>query len=86
MRPVRKGECGEGDEVDELIRSVGCRRRLVHGPEHRDGQDERHGKCQGNVEVLTHPPGCNWGRTQTQAWAFRWAYSRLGKKGRQIKG
>ena len=54
----REGECGEGYEVHQLVAALRCRRRLVHGPEHRDGQGERHDKRQGYVEVLAHPPGC----------------------------
>ena len=57
----REGQRSEGDEVDEFIRSVGRGRRLVHGPEHRDGQCERQDKCQGDVEVLAHLRRCIWG-------------------------
>ena len=65
----REGECGEGDEVHQLVASLGRRGRLIHWPEHRDGQGERHGERQGDVEVLAHPPGCIWGEVQRQVWA-----------------
>ena len=57
----REGECGEGDEVHELVAALRRWGRRLQGPEHRDGQGERHGERQGYVEVLAHPPGCIWG-------------------------
>ena len=65
-----EGERGEGDEVHQLVASLRRRWRLFHWPKHRDGQGERHGECQRDVEVLAHPPGCNWGTVQRQIWAF----------------
>ena len=50
----RKGKRGEGDEVDELVAALGRRGWRVQGPEHRDGQGERHGEREGDVEVLAH--------------------------------
>ena len=38
----REGECGEGDEVHELVAALRRRGRRFNGPEHRDGQGERH--------------------------------------------
>ena len=55
--------------MHQLVAALGCRRRLVHGPEHRDGQGERHDKRQGDVEVLAHPPGCTGLLAQWQVWA-----------------
>ena len=65
----REGECGEGYEVHQLIASFRRRGRLIHWPEHRDGQGERHNNGKENVEVLAHPPGCIWGDAQRQAGA-----------------
>ena len=48
----REGECGEGDEVHELVAAL--RPRRLQGPEHRDGQGERHNYGEGDVEVLSH--------------------------------
>jgi len=50
----REGECGEGDEVHELVAALGRRGRRLQGPEHRDGQGERHDYGEGDVEVLAH--------------------------------
>lgn len=63
----REGERREGYEVHQLVASLRRRRRLVHGPEHRDGQGERHGDREGDVEVLAHPPGCSGRAKQRQA-------------------
>ena len=38
----REGECGEGDEVHELVAALRRRGRRFNGPEHRDGQGKRH--------------------------------------------
>ena len=38
----REGECGEGDEVHQLVAALRCRGRRLQGPEHREGQSERH--------------------------------------------
>ena len=38
----RECECRKGCKVHQLVAALGYRRRLVHGPEHRDGQGERH--------------------------------------------
>ena len=53
----REGERGEGYEVDELVAALRRRGRRLQGPEHRDGQGERHDYGEGYVEVLAHPPG-----------------------------
>ncbi len=37
-----EGECGEGDEVHQLVAALRRRGRRLQGPEHRDGQGERH--------------------------------------------
>ena len=37
-----EGECGEGDEVHELVAALGRGGRRLQGPEHRNGQGERH--------------------------------------------
>ena len=60
----REGECGEGYEVHQLVAAP--RRRRLQGPEHREGQDERHNCSEGDVEVLTHPLGCTHGLRQRQ--------------------
>ena len=41
----REGECGEADEVHELVAALRRRGRRLHWPEHRDGQGERHDEC-----------------------------------------
>ena len=63
----REGESGEGYEVHQLVAALRRRGWRLQGPEHRDGQGERYGKRQWYVEVLAHPPGCIWGRTERQA-------------------
>ena len=50
----REGECGKGNEVDDLVAAVGRRRRGLQGPEHRDRQNEGHGEGDWDVEVLAH--------------------------------
>ena len=65
----REGECGKGYEVHQLVAALRRRGRRLQGPKHRDGQGERHGDCQGDVEVLAHPPGCIDLQSQWQAWA-----------------
>ena len=50
----REGQRGEGYEVHELVAALGCGRRRLQGPEHRDGQGERDDYCEGDVEVLAH--------------------------------
>ena len=63
----REGQYGEGDEVHQFVASLGRWGWRLQGPEHRDGQGERHGDCKWNVKVLAHPPGCSWGEAQRQA-------------------
>ena len=63
----REDQCGEGYKVHQLVAALGCRGRRLQGPEHRDGQSERHYNSEENVEVLAHPPGCIWGDAQRQA-------------------
>ena len=50
----REGECGEGDEVHELVAALGRRGRRLQRPEHCDGEGQRHDYGEGNVEVLAH--------------------------------
>ena len=52
--------------MDKFVSAIWCG-LLTNGPEHRDGQGERRGERQLNVEVLAHPPGCIWGGVQRQA-------------------
>ena len=63
----REGECCEGDEVYQLVAALRRRGWRLQGPEHRDGQGERHNNCEENVEVLAHPSGSIWGDAQRQA-------------------
>ena len=63
----REGECCEGDEVYQLVAALRRRGWRLQGPEHRDGQGERHGDCKRNVEVLSHPLGCNGQQVRRQA-------------------
>ena len=63
----REGECREGDEVHQLVASLGCWGRRLQGPEHRDGQGEGHDYGEGDVEVLAHPPGFSERAKQRQA-------------------
>ena len=67
----REGECGEGYEVHQLVAALRRRGRRLQGPEHRDGQGERHGECKRYVEVLAHPPGCIWGEVAKASAGFR---------------
>ena len=48
----REGECGEGDEVHELVAALG--RGRLEGPEHGHTQGDRQKDCEGDVEVLAH--------------------------------
>ena len=66
----REGQHREGDEVDEFVAALRRRGRRLQGPEHRDGQGERHGERQGDVEVLAHLPGCSGRAKQRQARAI----------------
>ena len=65
----REGERREGYEVHELVASLRRWGRCLQGPEHRDGQGERHNKRQGDIQVLAHPPGCIGRAGQRQALA-----------------
>lgn len=60
----REGECGEGAKVHQLVAPLRCRR--LHGPEHRDGQGERHDYGEGDVEILTHSSGSIGPKSQGQ--------------------
>ena len=51
----------------ELVAALRRRRWRLQGPEHCDGQGERHYYGEENVEVLAHPSGCIWGDAQRQA-------------------
>ena len=50
----RKGECGEGDEMHELVAAFGRGRGRLEGPEHGHTQGDRQKDCEGDVEVLAH--------------------------------
>ena len=50
----REGECGKGNEVDDLVAAVGRRRRGLQGPKHCDRQNEGHDEGDWNVEVRAH--------------------------------
>ena len=45
----REGQCGEGYEVHQFVAALGCRGRRLQGPEHCDGQGERHDYGEENV-------------------------------------
>ena len=45
----RVGQCGEGYEMHQLVAALGCRGRRLQGPEHCDGQGERHDYGEENV-------------------------------------
>ena len=62
-----EGECGEGDEVYELVAALRRRWWRLQGPEHRDCQGDCHDYGEGDVEVLAHPQACIWGGAQRQA-------------------
>ena len=49
-----EGECGEGNEVDELVCALGRGRGRLEGPEHGHTQGDRQKDCEGDVEVLAH--------------------------------
>jgi hypothetical protein len=53
----REGECGEGDEVHELVAALGRGRGRLEGPEHGHTQGDRQKDCEGDVEVLAHGAG-----------------------------
>ena len=53
----RKGECGEGDEVHELVAALWRGRGRFEGPEHGDTQGDGHKGCEGDVDVLAHGAG-----------------------------
>ena len=53
----REGECGEGDEVHELVAALWRGRGRLEGPEHGQGQGDGHKGCEGDVEVLAHGAG-----------------------------
>jgi len=50
----REGECGEGDEVHELVAALGRGRGRLEGPEHGHTKGDRQKDCEGDVEVLAH--------------------------------
>ena len=66
---ISERECQrcEGYEVHQLIAALRRWGRRLQGPEHRDGQSERHNNGEGDVEVLAHPPGCIGRAEQRQA-------------------
>ena len=55
--------------MHQLIAALRRWGRRLQGPEHRDGQGERHYYGEENVEVLAHPPGFIWQAKQRQACA-----------------
>jgi hypothetical protein len=63
----REGECGEGDEVHELVAALGRRRGRLEGPEHGHCQGDGHDGCEGDVEVLAHGGGVRGRTAQSQA-------------------
>ena len=56
--------------MHQLVASLGRWGWRLQGPEHRDGQGERHGKREGDVEVLAHRLECIDPQSQWQAWVF----------------
>jgi hypothetical protein len=50
----REGQCGEGNEVHELVAAFGRGQGRLEGPEHGHGQGDGHNSCEGYVEVLAH--------------------------------
>ena len=53
----REGECGEGDEVHELVAALWRGRGCLEGPEHGHTQGDRHKGREGDVEVLAYGEG-----------------------------
>ena len=49
-----EGQCGEGNEVHELVTALRRGRRRFQWPEHGNCQGDRHNGCEGDVEVLAH--------------------------------
>ena len=45
----REGQCGEGNEVHELVTALGGGRRGVEWPEHGNCQGDCHNGCEGDV-------------------------------------
>jgi len=52
-----EGECGEGNEVHELVAALGRGRGRLEGPEHGNCQGDCHDGCEGDIEVLAHGGG-----------------------------
>ena len=71
--------------MHELVASLRHWGRCLQGPEHRDGQGERHNNGEGDVEVLAHPPGCIGRAEQRQARASVGVFS-LSRIRRKIRG
>ena len=53
----------------QLVAALRRRGRRLEGPEHRDGQGERHNYGNVDVEVLAHSLACIWGDAQTHVQA-----------------
>ena len=73
----REGECGEGYQVHKLVAALRRWGRRLQGPEHRDGQGERHDYGEENVEVLAHllgciDPHCQWQVRASAGWIHGW--------------
>ena len=49
-----EGERREGGEVHQLVAALRRRGRRLQGPEHCDGEGQRHDNGEGDVEVLAH--------------------------------
>ena len=81
----RKGECGEGDEVHELVAALQRRGRRLQRPKHRDGQGERHGDGEGDVEVLAHATRLTAPSVEHK-WKLSLGGSPLRRNTRQIRG
>ena len=59
-RPVRasgKARAAKATRCTSLSLPSGAGGRRLQGPQHRDGQGERHDYGEGDVEVLAHPAG-----------------------------
>ena len=66
-RPVRasgKASAAKATKCTSLSLPSGAWGWRLQGPEHRDGQGERHDYGEGYVEVLAHLQRCIWGPRQ----------------------
>ena len=65
----REGECGEGDEVHELVAALGRGRGRLEGPEHGHTQGDRQKGCEGDVEVLAHGVALEAALGESKRWS-----------------